>query len=62
MKDLIARFFMFLASMFTAKQLGKTEARKEHAEKIAEERNEDANIASEPFVDDPVNLMCGNSD
>lgn len=56
-KELILRIFAFITSLFVAKQLGKSEANKEHAEKIAEERNEDAKIDSQPFTDRPLGRM-----
>ena len=38
-------------------QLGKATAAKTQAQGIADEREEDAAISSEPFVDNPVGLM-----
>ena len=56
-KDIILRIFAFVATLFTAKQLGKAEAKKENAEKIAKERDEDAKIGSGAFVDNPLSRM-----
>lgn len=56
-KELILRIFALIASLFTAKQLGKSEANKKHAEEIAKERDEDAKIDSQPFVDKPLGRM-----
>ena len=56
-KDLILRVLAFLAAMFTAKQLGKTEARKEQAEENVKELKEDAKIDSQPYVSNPLERM-----
>lgn len=53
----LTKVFLFIASLFSAKQWGKSKAQKEVAEQIAEERNEDAEISSKPFVSRPFGRM-----
>ena len=60
MTQLYAVLFLFAVvalAIWLSVRSGKATAEKDQAEDVAHDMEEDAAIASEPFVDDPVSLM-----
>ena len=57
LSSLLAKVFAMVAGIFSLRQWGKSAANKEQAEKIAEEKVEDAKIASGGFIDRPADVM-----
>ena len=57
MKDLFIRIFTLIAALFTSRQWGKTEVKKDQAETNVKDLKEDAKIDAEPYVDNPLSRM-----